>query len=128
LISSISICRQCNPIDRSLVPNLRRLKISWNNYGRLEHQASIVAPTQLSTRDVFFRLTLFSLVVEHLKNEVIHDLLSMLSTQCSYSLDILRRGETASMALGQSITSTILLNTFRELKGWKPMEVTRSLL
>ena len=116
---SIYLVRVTTPIDRSLVPNLRRLKIYSNNYYN-----GLEALTQLFCHDVFFHLTHFSFVGEHLKNEFVQELLSMLSTQCCYSLDLRRCQVTAPMVFERSVTNNILLNTFRQLNGCKPMEVT----
>jgi hypothetical protein len=115
--------RLSDPIDQSLVPNLRRLKVYWSNYlNLLEVNAGVQEPTEWFSRDVFFHLTHFSLVAEQLDNQVIQRLLSMLSVQCSYSLDI-QRQETIQTVVGQSIPNDLVLNTLRQLKGRKPIEV-----
>jgi hypothetical protein len=107
------------PIDASFVVNLRRLKISWSSStGDLE------LPTQLFSRDVFFQLTHFTLRARFLTNEVVRQLLSMLSSQCCYSLDLRERREITPIVWREPIASSIMLNTFRLLKGWKSMELT----
>jgi hypothetical protein len=111
------------PIDRSLVPCLDRLKISWNNYrNSLVWNDRLETPTQLFTCDVFFELKYFSLEAVDLNDQVVRELLSMLAPNCSYSLDIQRYRVSGSIEFGQS-SSSIVLNTLRQLKGPKPMEV-----
>jgi hypothetical protein len=107
------------PIDALFVVNLRRLKIFWySSTGDLE------LPTQLLSRDVFFQLTHFTLIAEFLNNEVVRELLSMLSSQCCYSLDLRECREMASIVWREPIARSIVLNnTFRLLKGWKSMEL-----
>jgi hypothetical protein len=118
-MAPISVLIPCAPIPRSLVPNLRRLNICWNNsFRRLQVNGRVEVPTGLFSRDVFFHLTHFSLVAKYLANEIVQELISMLSIGCSYSLDLYKSGEPAPLVLGQTI-----INTFCQLKGWKPMEV-----
>ena len=101
-----------------MVINLRRLKISWSSStGDLE------LPTQLFSRDVFFQLTHFTLIARLLNNEVVQELLSMLSSQCCYSLDLHECREMAPTICREAIANSIVLNTFRLLKGWKSMEL-----
>jgi hypothetical protein len=110
--------RHNSPIDASFVVNLRRLKIFWySSTGDLE------LPTQLFSRDVFFQLTHFTLIAEFLNNEVVRELLSMLSSQCCYSLDLREYREMTPIVWREPIASSIVLNTFRLLKGWKSMEL-----
>jgi hypothetical protein len=112
------------PIDRSLVPNRRCLKIEWNNYlSQIRINGRIQEPTHLFSRDVFFHLTHFSLVADYLDDQIVQDLLSTLSAHCPYSLDIRKYKETAPIVLGQSMISSLILNTLRPLKGWKSMEI-----
>src|ERR1700722_19576622 len=110
---------QAPTIDRRLVPNLRRLKITWQ-----DRVVTLQALNQLFHRDVFFSLTHFSLIGRVANVHVIQQLLSTLSAQCSYSLDVMWYVETA---LARSDVSTILLDTFRRLKGRKTMELELTL-
>jgi hypothetical protein len=118
LIILIDIFRCNSPIDVLLVPNLYRLKICWSGC-----TDGLELPTQLFTPDVFFQLTHFSLIAKSLSNLVVQELLSMLSSQCCYSFDLHEYRRTTPMDLEQSTVSNIMVNTFRTLKSWKPMEI-----
>jgi hypothetical protein len=106
-------------IDKRLVPNLRRLKItSKYNIDAVELLDG------LFDRDVLFSLTNFTLLGMVTGPYVVHNLLSMLSHQCSYTLFVRWHVKTA---ISLSHTSVILLNTFRQLKGRIPIELELSL-
>jgi hypothetical protein len=106
-------------IDKRLVPNLRRLKIrSKYNMNTME------LPDGLFDRDVLFSLTHFTLVGMVTGPYIVRNLLSMLSHQCSYVLNVRWCVENAILL---SHTSVILLDTFRQLKGPVPIELELSL-
>ena len=111
--------RRSGPIEQSTVPHLRRLKIRWNNHSYLDEiTLSHQVPWDLFDRDVFFHLTHFSLMAAHFESHVVPHLLSMLSGQCSYSLDI-RRGESAEPSIGVNV----VLHAIQQLKGRQPVQV-----
>ncbi|CAF0750078.1 unnamed protein product [Adineta steineri] len=68
-------------INKHLVPNLRRLKITLNNDIR-----DVESIDQLFDHDVLFSLTNFTLVGIVTGSRVVRNLLSVLSDQCSYTL------------------------------------------
>ena len=103
------------PIDQHVVPNLRRLSITWN--------ASIVslqALTQLFCCDVFIVLTHFSLVGQVTSVHVVGQLLSILSDGCSYSLAV-KWFHTSVVARSES--SALIVDTFRRLNSRKRTEL-----
>jgi hypothetical protein len=106
-------------IDKRLLPNLRRLKITskYNTH-------TIELPDRLFDRDVLFSLTNFTLVGMVTGPYVVRKLLSMLCHQCSYVLNVRWHVKTA---ISLSDTSVVLLNTFRQLKGRVPIELELSL-
>ncbi|CAF0848431.1 unnamed protein product [Adineta steineri] len=106
-------------INKHLVPNLRRLKITLNN--DIRDGESI---DQLFDHDVLFSLTNFTLVGIVTGSKVVGNLLSMLSDQCSYTLMVNWRVRTM---ISYSETSIILLDTFRQLQSRIPIELKLSL-
>ncbi len=106
-------------IDKRLVPNLRRLKISSKHVtfanGLLD---------RLFDCDVLFSLTNFTLVGMVIGLNVLRNLLSMLGHQCSYAFDVRWSVPTA---ISLSDTSDILLDMFRQLKGRVPIELSLEL-
>jgi hypothetical protein len=79
---------------------------------------------ELFEHDVLFSLTKFTLLAKIAGPCVLHNLLSMLSSQCLYSLDV-------KWFLGTVVslpeTSNILSDTFEQLKGPVPIELELSL-
>jgi len=73
---------------------------------------------------VLFSLKNFTLLAEIAGCDVLHNLLSMLSSQCLYSLDVKWFVGTVVSLLE---TSKILSNTFQQLKGPVPIELELSL-
>ncbi|CAF1523782.1 unnamed protein product, partial [Adineta steineri] len=106
-------------INKHLVPNLRRLKITLNN--DIRDGESI---DQLFDHDVLFSLTNFTLVGIVTGSKVVGNLLSMLSDQCSYTLMVNWRVRTM---ISYSDTSIILLDTFRQLQSRIRIELKLSL-
>jgi len=75
---------------------------------------------KLFERDVLFSLTNFTLWASMTGLHVLHNLLSMLSSQCLYSLDV----NWCVSSIGPlPETSNILFNTFQQLKGPVPIEL-----
>ncbi|CAF3639615.1 unnamed protein product [Rotaria socialis] len=106
---------QVSPIDKRLVPNLRRLKIT------LKYDINAMELLdQLFDHDVLFSLTKFALEGIVTGPNVVSKLLSMLSHQCSYTY-IIRWIVKTTIAL--SNTSSIFLNTLQQLKGRIPIEL-----
>jgi hypothetical protein len=81
-------------------------------------------PDRLFSHDVLFSLTNFTLVRMVTGPYIVRKLLSMLSHQCSYVLNVIWCVKTAILL---SDTSAILLDTFRQLKGPAPIELELSL-
>jgi len=106
-------------IDKRLLPNLRRLKIT-SEYNTHDN----VLLDRLFDRDVLFSLTNFTLVGMVTGSDVIRNLLSMLSQQCSYKLIVRWTVKTTIPLLDRSV---VLLDTCRQLKGRVPIELELSL-
>jgi hypothetical protein len=106
-------------IDKPLLPNLRRLKITSECNTPVKGLLD-----RLFDRDVLFSLTNFTLVGMVTGSDVIRNLLSMLSQECSYKLIVRWNVKTTIPLLDRSI---ILLDTFRQLKGRVPIELELSL-
>lgn len=102
-------------IDKRLLPNVRRLKIT-SEYNTHDN----VLLDRLFDRDVLFSLTNFTLVGMVTGSDVIRNLLSMLSQECSYKLIVRWTVKTTIPLLDRSV---ILLDTFRQLKGRVPIEL-----
>ncbi|CAF4590445.1 unnamed protein product, partial [Rotaria sp. Silwood2] len=102
-------------IDKRLVPNLRRLKITlnYNSY-------ATELLDQLFYHDVLYSLTNFTLVGMVNGPYIVCKLLSMLCHQCSYRLAVRWIVKTT---ISFSNTSIILLNTLQQLKGRIPIEL-----
>lgn len=98
-----------------MVPNLRSLQIKTDLC-----IDSLDQFDQLFDRDVLFSLKKFRLLGTVAGPEVVHHLISRLSEECLYSFNV--RWDVAD-ELSQANTSTVLLNTIREMKGRIPMEV-----
>ena len=79
---------------------------------------------RLFDSDVLFSLTKFTLVGLIIGPNVLRNLLSMLSQQCSYAFNVRWSIPTA---ISLSDTSAILLDMFRQLKGRVPIELELSL-
>ncbi len=107
------------PINRRLAPNLRRLNISWN-----ECIVTVKSINQLFERDILFSLIKFTLSAEMAGPHILHNLLSMLSSQCLYSFDV---GWLVRTVVSLSEASKILSDTFQQLKGSVPIELELSL-
>ncbi len=107
-------------IDKRLLPNLRRLKIMLKYNTRTNGLLN-----RLFDRDVLFSLINFTLVGMVTGPDVIRNLLSMLSQQCSYKLVVRWTVKTTMPPL--SNRNVILLDTFRQLKGRAPIELELTL-
>jgi hypothetical protein len=106
-------------INKHRAPNLRQLKIKW--FGPVIDLESV---NKLFERDVLFSLTNFTFLAGIDGPHVLHNLLSMLSSQCLYSFDVKWFVRTV---ISLSETSKILSNTFQQLKGSMPIELKLSL-
>ena len=99
-------------INKNLVPNLRRLKITLDNY------IDNVEPLdQLFDHNVLFSLTNFTLLGLVTGFKVVRNLLSMLCHYCSYKLMVTWHVETM---IPLSDTNIILLDIFRQLQSRIP--------
>ena len=96
-------------IGKRLLPNLRRLKMVFKSNSYAEGLLD-----RFFDRDVLFSLTNFTLVGLVIDGDVVRKLLSMLSQQCSYTFDV---RWFVNIPISLSDTSTILLDTFQQLKG-----------
>ncbi|CAF0774666.1 unnamed protein product [Rotaria sordida] len=106
---------QISRIDKRLVPNLRRLKIT------LKYDTNAMdLLDQLFDHNVLFSLTKFTLEGMVTGPNVVSKLLSMLCHQCSYTY-IVRWIVKTTISL--SNTSSILLNTLQQLKERIPIEL-----
>ncbi len=106
-------------INKHRAPNLRQLKIKW--FGPVIDLESV---NKLFERDVLFSLTNFTFLAGIDGPHVLHNLLSMLSSQCLYSFDVKWFVRTV---ISLSETSKILSDTFQQLKGSMPIELKLSL-
>ena len=79
---------------------------------------------ELFERDVLFSLMKFTLWAWVAGTHVLHNLQSMLSSQCLYSFDVKWSVETV---VSLSETDKILFNTFQQFKGPTPIELELSL-
>ena len=95
-------------INRRLAPNLRRLKMNWINEINLE---SIEI---LFEDDVLFSLTQFILLADLTDLDVLHNVLSKLSSQCLYRFDVTSNVTNDEVSL--SDPSNFVSNTFEKLK------------
>ncbi|UJR14510.1 hypothetical protein I4U23_001506 [Adineta vaga] len=114
-----NIKNRISNINRQLVSNLRRLKITLKHYN-----SSVDSVDQIFDRDVWFSLTKFTLLGPVAGPTSIRNLLSMLSSHCSYTLMVTWHVQNM---ISLSDTSTILLDTFRQLQSRIPIEVQLSL-
>ena len=110
---------QVIPIDKRLVPHLRRLTMIWE-----ENIIYVQSIETLFDSDVFFSLTHFTLWASITGPDILRSLLSKLSPQCSYRFNV-TWDVTTVVSLAE--TSNILSNTFRQLKGPVPIELMLSL-
>ena len=106
------------PINKCLVPNLRRLKMNW------VREINLKSIGMLFGDDVLFSLTKFALLAKMTELDVLHNVLSKLSNQCSYRFDVTWNLKEDGMAL--SDTNNILSKTFQQLKGSMPIELQLS--
>ncbi|CAF4474938.1 unnamed protein product, partial [Rotaria sp. Silwood2] len=106
------------PINRHLAPNLRYLNIKWNDC-----IMNVKSINELFERDVLFSLTNFILVAHVNGPYVLHNLLSMLSSQCLYSFYVIWSVAIVMIPLE---TNKILSDTFEQLKGPVPIELKLS--
>jgi hypothetical protein len=106
-------------IDKRLVPNLRRLKITSKYDSR-----AVELLDRLFDPYVLFSLTKFTLLGMVTGADVVRNLLSMLHQQCLYVLNVIWFVK-ATVSL--SNTNAILLDTFRQLKGRVPIQLELSL-
>lgn len=75
---------------------------------------------ELFERDVLFSLMKFRLSAWVAGPHVLHNIQSMLSSQCLYSFDV---GWDIKTVVSLSETSNILFDTFQQLKGPVPIEL-----
>ena len=107
------------PINRRVVSNLCRLSITCS-----DTSMTFADLTRLFDLEVLYSLSHFSLVGRVSSTSVVQQLLSILSVQCSYSFDVYWYD---TPRLTRSEASKILVNTCRQLKSRKPIELTLKL-
>jgi len=116
------------PINKRLAPNLRRLNINWIanvvTVEPIENVITVKSIEKLFEHDVLFSLTNFTLLAKIAGPYVLQNLLSMLSSQCLYSLDV---NWFVGTVVSLPETSAILSDTFQQFKGPVPIELELSL-
>ena len=95
--------------------NLRRLKTNWVK------EINLKSIEMLFEDDVLFSLTNFTLLGQITDFDVVHNVLSKVSSQCSYRFDVTWDVMDDEVSLPD--TSNILLKTFEQLKGPIPIEL-----
>ena len=106
------------PINKRLAPNLRRLKMNWIE------EINLKSIEMLFEDDVLFSLTNFTLLAKITDLDVLHNVLSKLSSQCLYRFDVTWNAMDDEVSL--SDTSDILSNTSEQLKGPVPIALELS--
>jgi hypothetical protein len=106
--------RQVTSINKRLAPNLRRLTIAWNGVITLK------SFTDIFERDILFSLDKFTLFAIIDSADFLRNLLSMLSSQCLYSFNVVWFME---ITVSLSEASQILSDTFQQLKASVPIEL-----
>jgi hypothetical protein len=106
--------RQVTFINKRLAPNLRHLTIEWN--GVITWKSF----TDIFERDILFSLDKFTLFAIIDSADFLRNLLSMFSSQCLYSFNVVWFMETT---VSLSETSKILSDTFQQLKASVPIEL-----
>lgn len=106
---------QYTPINKRLAPKLRRLKMYW-----IEKIIKMKSIDMLFESDVLFSLTNFTFLAPIDDLNVLHHVLSKLSSQCLYRFDVTW---CVMDDIWLSDTSDILSNTFDQLKGSIPIEL-----
>ena len=100
--------RRNTPIDKRLAPNLRRLKMNWAK------EINLKSIEMLFDDDVLFSLTQFTLLAKIEDVNVLHNVLSKLSSQCSYQFDVAWKILNDEVLLSDS--RNVALNIFEQLK------------
>ena len=103
------------PINKRLAPNLRRLKMNWVK------EINLKSIEMLFDDDVLFSLTNFSLLSEIASVYVLHDILSKLSIQCLYQIDVTWNVLNDHMSLRDTVN--YISNAFQRLKKRIPIEL-----
>ncbi|CAF4488866.1 unnamed protein product, partial [Rotaria sp. Silwood2] len=106
------------PINKHVASNLRRLRLNWN-----ERVDAVDSINKVFERDVLFSLIKFTLWARMGGPHILHNLLSMLSSQCLYSFNV---KWLVRSIVSLSETSNILSETFQQLKGPVPIELELS--
>ena len=109
---------QNTPINKRLAPNLRRLKMNWTE------EINLKSIEMLFEDDVLFSLTNFTLLAKITDLNVLHNVLSQLSSQCLYRFDVSWNVMDDEVPL--SHRSDVLSNTFEQLKGPMAIELELS--
>ena len=103
------------PVNKRLAPNLRRLKMNWDG------EINLKSIEMLFDDDVLFSLTNFSLFAKINSVYVLCNVLSKLSIQCSYQIDIRWNVLNDHMSLPETIN--VLSKAFERLKEPIPIEL-----
>ncbi len=106
---------QYTPINKRLAPKLRRLKMNWT-----EKVVNVKWIEMLFECEVLFSLTNFTLLAQISDLDVLHQVLSKLSSKCFYRFDV--KWDVMDQ-VSVSETSNILSNTFEQFKGPTPIEL-----
>ena len=111
--------RRANLISKRLAPNLRHLSIDWDGLSALK------SLTEFFERDLLISLTKFKLYAQIDSPHFLHNLLLVLSSQCSYSFDV---NWYVKSTLPLPEISQILSDTCEQLKGLMSREVEVSVI
>ena len=103
------------PINKRLAPNLRRLKMNWGG------EINLKSIEMLFDDDVLFSLTNFRLLANINSVYVLCNVLSKLSIQCLYQIDVMWNVLNDHMSLPETIN--VLSNAFERLKEPIPIEL-----
>ena len=103
------------PVNKYLAPNLCRLKMNWVK------EINLKSIEMLFDNDVLFSLTKFTLLAKITGVYVLHNVLSKLSIQCLYRIDVKWNVLDDKMSLPE--TCIVLSNAFERLKEPIPMEL-----
>ena len=103
------------PVNKRLAPNLRRLKMNWDG------EINLKSIEMLFDDDVLFSLTNFSLLAKINSVYVLYNVLSKLSIQCLYQIDVRWNVLNDHMSLPDTVN--YLSNAFERLKEPIPIEL-----
>ena len=106
------------PVNKRLAPNLRRLETNW------VEEIDFKSIEMLFEDEVLFSLTNFTLLAKITDLDVLLNVLSKLSSQCSYRFDVSWNVMDDEVSLLN--TTDILWNIFEQFKRSTPIELELS--